>query len=102
MDMPCGACGGFTVPSLLKAHDVSGRYAALVEAHLTRGELLVQRDRARDIAAALEAEVAAVAALHAAHPSLDLSIAYCIECDEYWPCSTARAIGMGGDDDADE
>ena len=66
----------------------------------TLNQLAAERDRARDIAAILEAQVARVAELHAAHEASLLGHVsqWCDECDVVWPCDTARAIGIGDDE----
>lgn len=54
-------------------------------------ELEDQRDQARRIAAALEAEVAKVRALH--RPvRLSPSVTECVRCYSEWPCETASAV----------
>lgn len=63
----------------------------LVNATIAR--LVGERDRARDVAVALEAQVARVAELH--RPGAN---GLCQECLAVaYPCDTALAIGLGKD-----
>jgi hypothetical protein len=50
-------------------------------------ELTAQRDLARDLAIALESQLAAAAALHRAEGE-----PHCVECDAAWPCPTILAL----------
>lgn len=63
--------------------------------------LLAQRDRARDIAVILEAQVAQVAEIHRRMGACECGGCgtgnpLCAECGLDWPCDTARAIDIGG------
>jgi len=51
-----------------------------------------ERDRARDVAVALEQQVAAVQDLH--QPVGGRRDYPCISCGYGWPCATARALGV--------
>lgn len=68
-----------------------------IEDALAEAEAAVsERDRARDTAAAAEAELARVAELHSeGSGGADAPVPWCLECSTPWPCPTTRAITQG-------
>lgn len=79
-DDPCEICTHMSIEDALAAAEAA----------------VAERDRARDTAAAAEAELARVAELHSeGSGGADAPVPWCLECSTPWPCPTTRAITQG-------